>query len=213
MRRSLTALMVVAGLLVAACANTAAPTPQIVYLTPQPTVAASPMAGPTPKPTPVPIPKPTAKPTPIPPTPRPAGVKVDLTFSGPHIKKHLTGFFPQTTGTRCTWQSSPSDSTVQFVDSAWLDGSDAGVANLNWFHFEDLDGPGRNSGQAILDVVSGFDTYTYIWSPGDAFEEFTKGTATYKNNYTTIAINVSAYDALSGDKKYTSVKGTMTCSR
>ena len=66
MRRSLTALMVVAGLLVAACANTAAPTPQIVYVTPQPTVAASPTATPVPPATPSPAPSPSPSPSPIP---------------------------------------------------------------------------------------------------------------------------------------------------
>ena len=62
MRRSLTSLTVVAGLMVAACATTAAPTPQIVYVTPQPTVAATPTATPfppaTPSPSPSPIPTP-----------------------------------------------------------------------------------------------------------------------------------------------------------
>jgi hypothetical protein len=39
MRRSLGALMLVAGLLAVACSGAAAPTPQIIYVTPSPTVA------------------------------------------------------------------------------------------------------------------------------------------------------------------------------
>ena len=63
MRRSLTALTLLAGLLVGACSSAAAPTPQIVYVTPQPTAAATPTARPTPKPTARPVPAATPKPT------------------------------------------------------------------------------------------------------------------------------------------------------
>ena len=65
-RRSLTALSLVAGLLVASCSSAAAPTPQIVYVTPEPTAAPTPTAEPTLEPTAVPTPEPTAKPTPEP---------------------------------------------------------------------------------------------------------------------------------------------------
>jgi len=54
MRRSLTALTLLAGLLVGACSSAAAPTPQIVYVTPQPTAAATPTARPLPAATPKP---------------------------------------------------------------------------------------------------------------------------------------------------------------
>ena len=80
MRRSLTALMLVFGLLAVSCSSAAAPTPQIIYVTPAPTpmiVYVTPQ--PTPMivyvtPAPTPTAPPTAKPTPRPtarPTPRP----------------------------------------------------------------------------------------------------------------------------------------------
>jgi hypothetical protein len=48
MRRSLAALMLIGGLLAASCSGAAAPTPQIIYVTPPPTVA--PTRSPTPRP-------------------------------------------------------------------------------------------------------------------------------------------------------------------
>ena len=73
MRRSSWVLMLAVALL-AGCSNAAAPTPQIVYVTPEPTAAPTPTAEPTPEPTAEPTPVPTAKPTPEPtakPTPEP----------------------------------------------------------------------------------------------------------------------------------------------
>lgn len=89
MRRSLTALSLVAGLLVASCSG-AAPTPQIVYVTPEPTTGTK-RPDPTPlivyvTPAPTPTPKPSpgeasatpgvtaASAAPTPPTPRPTAV-------------------------------------------------------------------------------------------------------------------------------------------
>jgi hypothetical protein len=73
MRRPLTALMLVAGLLAASCSGSAAPTPQIVYVTPKPTATAEPIstkATVTPTPTEQPLPEPTLPPDPTPvPTP------------------------------------------------------------------------------------------------------------------------------------------------
>ena len=57
-------LALVAAFAFAGCSSAAPPTPQIVYVTPEPTVAASPAATPTLKPTPTPTPRPTAAPTP-----------------------------------------------------------------------------------------------------------------------------------------------------
>jgi hypothetical protein len=85
MRRSLTALMFVVGILCAACSSAAAPTPQIIYVTPAPTpqiiyvtpvptLVAAATSTPQPPATPTPTPKPTPKPTPRPtpkPTPKP----------------------------------------------------------------------------------------------------------------------------------------------
>ena len=64
MRRSSWVLMLAVALL-AGCSNAAAPTPQIVYVTPEPTAAPTPTAEPTPEPTAEPTPVPTAKPTPV----------------------------------------------------------------------------------------------------------------------------------------------------
>ena len=96
MHRSLTALILAAGLVVAACSSAAAPTPQIIYVTPQPTAPASLNAAPTqeptaaPTPTPVITPEPTPEITPEPtpeitpePTPKPTPVSyVALTSRG-----------------------------------------------------------------------------------------------------------------------------------
>ncbi len=93
MRRSLTAsLSLVISILAAGCSSGAAPTPQIIYVTPAPTSLAQgvtpapatalaptatpvlmPVATPTPEPTPTPTPTPPPKPTPIP-TMTPDGV-------------------------------------------------------------------------------------------------------------------------------------------
>ena len=51
MRRSLFVPALVVGLLAAGCSSAAAPTPQIMYVTQQPAVTASPTPAPTPKPT------------------------------------------------------------------------------------------------------------------------------------------------------------------
>ena len=63
MRSSVTALVLVAGLLVASCSSTAAPTPQVIYVTPVPSVSPSPAATPL-APTPQLTPRPTPAPTP-----------------------------------------------------------------------------------------------------------------------------------------------------
>ena len=69
MHRSVIVPALVAGLLVASCSSAAAPTPQIVYVTPEPTAAfptASPTLGPTPtRWTPPPALRPTSTPEPI----------------------------------------------------------------------------------------------------------------------------------------------------
>jgi len=59
------ALALVTASVLAACWSAAAPTPQIVYVTPQPTVAASPTATPVPPATPSPSPSPRPSPIPI----------------------------------------------------------------------------------------------------------------------------------------------------
>ena len=66
MRPSLATLAVISCLVVAGCSSAAAPTPEIIYVTPAPTAAppsaavgATSTAAPTPTPTPVPTPKPT----------------------------------------------------------------------------------------------------------------------------------------------------------
>jgi hypothetical protein len=79
MRRSLAALALVLGLMAASCSNAAAPTPQIVYVTPAPTpqiIYVTP--APTPQivyatPAPLPPAPPTAKPT-LRPTARPTAL-------------------------------------------------------------------------------------------------------------------------------------------
>lgn len=73
-----------------------------------------------------------------------------------------------------------------------------------------LDGPGSLPPTLIFNVADGFNTYSYQWDPGLAFPELSKGKATYENNYSTVSINVQAYDAV--NLKYATLKGTMTCS-
>jgi hypothetical protein len=51
MRRSVVAQTLIAGLLVAACSSAAAPTPQVIYVTPAPSALAPANAAPTPTPT------------------------------------------------------------------------------------------------------------------------------------------------------------------
>ncbi len=145
------------------------------------------------------------------PTPTPAGVTVDLTFAGPHLSKHVVGFYPEATLTSCEWGSSPSDASIKYPDWISLTGTDIGVPALSSFTFRDHDGPGKSYGDLLVDVADGFDSFSYIWSPGySAVPEWTKGTAKYTNSYRTVSFNLQVYDQLD-EKKYMSVKGTVTC--